>query len=215
MNYTDKMLYEDKSKILYSPYYAALAWRQHGTGNITAKDFLTQKIELIKLIVARYFGNNRDTSCIEMLALADSLSTTPFGFGGEKVLKESLGYDKDKLTMIIAEELNLSEFMQNHLDRDTPEIDASDAIIRWLDKKLEGVDLLTDEIKQEILNSSDEDMSKVTTPPLSPEEIEKTNEQERRMEQVIKQAQKQGNPSPLKYILSTKEKDFVDANVDK
>jgi len=40
MAYTEKKLWEDKSRILYSPYYSAMSDKQQATREYTEREFL-------------------------------------------------------------------------------------------------------------------------------------------------------------------------------
>ena len=215
MGYTDKMMWEDKSKILYAPYYAALAHKQHGSGLISEKVFLQRKIDIAKEMFSLLGG--KDPSFLELLFTADSLAATPFGFGGRKVLKEEYAYKREKITQIIAQELQLSDTLISSLSpMENQSLEA--AILSGISPLFEAADVITEEIKQKLMKCAAMGRIRrdiegiIAEQSLSPEQAERIAEQESRMLFAVEVLRRDGPPDggePLMYLLRTKEEDFA------
>jgi len=220
MSYTDKDAWVDNSKILYSQYYRALSDKQHGSGEMTVKDFLNEKISFAEEL-AKMICRNDDvyTGYLKVLLTAGSLASAPYGFGGRAVLEEVFQYDKNKITLEIAKELQLSEKLTQSLDKDsTVGPFMEECILLNFDRILVNTDCLTPSIKQEIFDTvplggiPDELIQKLIETPFSPEHIDRIEKQKSQMRHVIDKLKEQNAPNikdHLKYILSTKERDFV------
>jgi len=215
MSYTDEIRYQDINKVLYSPYYGALADKQHGTGIMTKKDFLADKIALAEQMFAILGG--KDPEFLKLLFTADALASAPFGFGGEKVLRENYQYDKNQITQKIAQKLQLSETLIKSLDRNSVNGDTSLEVIllHKLSDSVENLDSITPEIKEQFLACARS--GKITkefiqqlrnqTPP--PEREEKVTAQEASMRYVLSKMTEQQKENPLKHLLRIKESDFA------
>jgi len=215
-NFTNPQTWEDMSKIMYSPYYAAMAHRQHGSGIMTEKEFLMEKIELAKAIFQASGG--RDASYLEMLLTADSLATTPYGFGGKNIISQKYQYDHEAVILKIAQELKLSDRAQASLDKTNPTRGhMEEGILFALRHLLEGVDVLSPEVKKEYVGfmtnpspsmSVQEFKKHLATVSAPADQAERIMAQEEKARFVVSQM----NPNtknPLKYLLGTKEKDFA------
>jgi hypothetical protein len=213
MAYSLQLLWEDHNKILYSKYYGALSDKQHATGKLSQKDFLTDKINLAHEMVVLIC--NDDSSFLDMLFTADYLSEAPFGIGGRRVLEEIYQYDKNAATLNIAREIQLSEHAIESLDnRTSPDKSAEVCLLQFM-RVLDKLDVLTPELRQELLDSAEQGyvtkelMNRLENPPITPEQEEIIKRQEACMRYAISKPLPRHYDNPLEYWLGTKERDFA------
>jgi hypothetical protein len=214
MCYSEQLQWEDQSKILYSNYYRALSHKQHAMGTQSQKDFLTDIINLAQEMCV--ILNSRKSEFMEILLTADSLSAAPYGIGGRRVLEEIYQYDKNAVTLNIARELQLSDFMIECLDRNTfvgKGLEIS--ILQAVPDTLENVDVLTPEIRQVFLEAAkagflaDEQRDRLRNQPITPEQEEIIKRQEACIRHAISKPLPRHYDNPLEYWLGTKEWHFA------
>lgn len=214
MSYTDKTRWEDMNKILYSQYYSALSGKQHGTGVMTEKDFLTDKINLAEQMFSILGG--QDSTFLKILFTADSLASAPYGFGGRKALQEVYHYDKNQIVRKIAQELQLSDDLIKSLDRSSADEKSLEVILlQKLGDSVENLDRLTPEIKQEFLacasrgRISKSFMQQLRETPVSSEQATIMETQASDMHYAISKLGEGQKKNPLKFLLKTKESDLA------
>lgn len=215
MGYTDKMRWEDQSKILYSPYYAALADKQHGSGIMTEKEFLQRKTDIAKEMFAVIGG--KDPLFLEILFTADSLAATPYGFGGRNVLREAYQYDKNDIARKIAREIQLSDILIGSLlPSETRTLEA--ILLDTLNAVLENIDVPKQEMKKELLECASagkiarDKFLRFVEDPRPAEKAAKIAKQESDMRFVIGVLERDGVPGggdPLMFLLGNKERNFA------
>lgn len=214
MSYSERDCWDDMNKVLYSPYYGALSGKQHGTGIMTAKNFLSDKIALAEQMFEMLGG--KDPAILRLLLTADSLSASPYGFGGKDVLQGAYNFDQNQTTLKIAKELQLSDIIIESLDRSpTAKKSLETTIVESLGEPLANVDIITPEIKQEYLQHvanrkmPRDFIERLKNQPVSQEQASRIAMQESHMRHAISKLNEQQRKNPLKYLLGTKEMDFA------
>jgi hypothetical protein len=215
MAYSEQLLWEDHNKILYSKYYGALSDKQHATGKLSQKDFLTDKLNLAREMLVLIRNRDVDHSFLDMIFTADCLAEAPFGIGGRRVLEEIYQYDKNAATLNIAREIQLSDNAIECLDNRTSIDFCLEVRLLYLLRFLDKLDVLTPELRQELLDSAEQGyvtkvlMNRLENPSIAPESEEIIKRQEACMRHAISKPLPRHYDNPLEYWLGTKERDFA------
>ena len=221
MNYSDQMLWEDMSRILYSRYYGALSDKQHGSGKISEQDFVQSKIKFGGEILS---GLGYNSEFLKLIFTVDSLAAAPYGIGGQNVLTDKYGYDKKKIIKKIIKEINLSDMVEDAfkiIDTDSGQPTAVYTETRLLMifniLPLEKMDFFPKQLAEELCNYFEKkecEIDKAIKEMLAPnaDREERISGQEEDMRYVIEVLERDGVPGggdPLMYLLGTKERDFA------
>lgn len=221
--YTNEMYYQDMNKIMYSPYFRAMASRQHSVGTITQDSLLWSKKRMAEKIYENLGG--KGTNYLEVLLYASALATPPFGHGGAEVLKEKYGYDKNSYTLKIAKQLGLDDEAIADLDKTSSQGSIQGGVVQALDVLLDKRVGVTPEMEKEIIEDitattkkrvsvSRELYDRLTVFTPSALQVAAIAGQKEAMERAIKCLEEQDIPEfqeePILYILKQKETRMLD-----
>lgn len=221
--YTSEKYYQDMNKILYSPYFRALASSDHATGSIKQQQMLHKKMGIASKILENLGGVS--TNFLEVLLHARAIASPPLGQGGEEILKEKFGYDKGKYALKIAQAIGLTVDVTEQLDPNNLKGCTQRGIVRTLDRLLDKVPGITSDMEQQIVDDitaitleynkvgvSNDLRDKLASFAPSPLQQAKIEGQRENMEKYIKWMETQNiEGDPVMHILGLKESEILAA----
>jgi hypothetical protein len=217
----------DMNLILNSKEYAALSKKQHGTGKISAMDFLRDKEKLARSIDKELTG--AETEYMKVLLYAAALGAAPFGTGGEKILLDMFNIDKRERSLQIAKNAGLSSLLLDDLGKECLGDDTTvqRQILIMIDMVTVYLPAMTEEVIEEISSDvishsspgmvfcSDELMDKYVLKPeereIAPEDSKKIALQETQMRKAIALAQSRWmkDADIWPFLIGKKESDLL------